>query len=214
MVFLRTLGEDGEVGALARCTTWTLPVRSPASTPNSCALLLLLGDELSCVGVGDLGCERRGGRRGRDIDELRFSLRAHAQGRVDLARREPVVEPARGLRRYITELDELEVGVLLNLLAFVAAGSFEPGELLTELFAVEKKRGRRGVLLGLLLGESVSRSCDQHQAQQDPRRAATEYAQRLLEAEVGLIGIHQLLLLGIRGHALRPSACSPLRRAS
>ena len=100
---------------------------------------------------------------------------------ADLFLRQPLAEQARGLRRHVTELDQLEVGVLLGLL-ILAAHHRKSGDLLAELIVVEDERSRRGVLLGLLLGEPVGRAGDQHDAEQDPRRAAPEDAQRLLEA--------------------------------
>ena len=36
-VFLETFGEDGDVGTVAACATWTLPLRSSARIPSDCA---------------------------------------------------------------------------------------------------------------------------------------------------------------------------------
>lgn len=96
----------------------------------------------------------------------------------------PINTYSRGLRDLdvaVARLDELEVRVLLGLLV-IAARDWESCDLLAELVVVEYERGRRGVLLGLVLGEAVGRGCDQHEAQQDPGRATAEDAQHLLEA--------------------------------
>ena len=95
---------------------------------------LLLGDDLAGVDVRDFGRERRRCRGGRDLDDVRFALRADADIGVDRFVGESPAKDVRGLRRHVTELDELQVG--------------DP---LTGLAAGEDERGRRGVLLGLLL---------------------------------------------------------------
>ena len=128
--------------------------------------VLLLVDELFGVLVRDFGGEHRRGRRGRDVDDVRFALGAHAQVRLDLffgqtsrERRRAlcVSKQNRGLLRHVAQLDELEVGLLLGQLTAATAEGLESRGLLVELAVVEDERSRRGVLLGLVLGEAIGR---------------------------------------------------------
>ena len=151
-----------------------------ADVPVGAALLLL--DELPAVGVGDRSRKRRRSRGGRNVDHVCRSYRGYAQAALDPLRRQPMTEQACGLRRRLAKLKELDVGRLLTS-RVVADSGLQSSDLLAELVFVEDHRRRRGVFLGLLLGDRERGARRQDDAEKYPRRASTQDAQRPLEID-------------------------------